>query len=273
MSTTATGTRSVTTARGIECDVLVLGDADAPPLVYFHGATGHLAGEPMLQALAEQFAVHAPVWPGYGDAPGEELLEDMLDFALHGADVIDALALGPAHGKRAPHLVAHSMGAMIAGEMAAMSPSSYDRIVLLAPAGLWLDAHPVADLFSMLPYEFPQQLFHDPAVGATMMTGGFDFDDREAIKRFLIGNSRRLGTAGKIMFPIPNRRLAKRLYRLTNPTLVLWGESDRLIPPVYAREWVRLLPHARPAFVEAAGHMLPYEQPVEVAGLVADFLA
>ena len=134
-------------------------------------------------------------------------------------------------------------------------------------------ADPVADLFSMLPYEFPQQLFHDPAVGATMMTGGFDFDDREAIKRFLIGNSRRLGTAGKIMFPIPNRRLAKRLYRLTNPTLVLWGESDRLIPPVYAREWVRLLPHARPAFVEAAGHMLPYEQPVEVAGLVADFLA
>ncbi len=35
--------------------------------------------------------------------------------------------------------------------------------------------------------------------------------------------------AGKILFPIPNRRLSKRLYRLTAPTLVLWGAADRLI--------------------------------------------
>jgi pimeloyl-ACP methyl ester carboxylesterase len=266
-------TRTITTRRGITCQVLVMGDPDAPPLVSFHGFSGHLAAEPTLQLLAEQFSVHAPVWPGYGDEPGEELIEDMSDFALHGADVVDALGLGPAHGGPPPHLLGHSMGAMIAAEMAAMSPHSYGRLVLLAPLGLWLADHPIGDVFSMLPYEFPQQLFHDPLSGATAMTGGLDFDDPEAIKAFLIANSRRLGTAGKILFPIPNRRLAKRLYRVVNPALVVWGESDRLVPPIYGREWVRLLPHGRVAYVEAAGHMLPYERPGEVATLVTDFLA
>ena len=63
--------------------------ADGPPVVAFHGVAGHLAGEPTLAALAAAGCrVFAPVWPGFGDQPGEVLLEDMLDFALHGADVV-----------------------------------------------------------------------------------------------------------------------------------------------------------------------------------------
>ncbi len=271
--TTGLSPVAVTTARGITCQVLRGGPADAPPVVAFHGAGGHLAGEPVLQRLAERFDVYAPVWPGYGVEDGELLIEDMLDFALHGADVIDALGLGATHGGRRPHLFGHSMGGMIASEMAAIAPMAYDRLALVAPAGLWLDEYPIADIFSMLPYEFPHYLFHDPEAGAAMMTGGVDFDDAEAIKAFLIGNSRRLGTAGKIMFPIPNRRLSKRLYRLTNPTLVLWGESDRLIPPVYARAWADSLPNSTLQYVENAGHMAPYEQPDAVADAVAAFLA
>ena len=264
---------TVTTARGITCQVLRGGPADAPPVVAFHGAGGHLAGEPVLQRLAERFAVYAPVWPGYGEEAGEELIEDMLDFALHGADVIDALGLGPRHGGARPHLLGHSMGGMIAAEMVAVAPMAYDRLALVAPSGLWLDDYPIVDIFSLLPFEFPQYLFHDPEAGAAMMTGGMDFDDTEAIKTFLIGNSRRLGTAGKILFPIPNRRLSKRLYRLSNPALVVWGESDRLIPPVYAREWSERLPNATLHYVENAGHMAPYEQPDEVAGAIAAFLS
>ena len=116
--TTATAA-SVTTARGITSDVTVLGEPGAPPLVYLHSAAGHLGGEPMLQQLAARYRVYAPVWPGYGEDTGEELLEDMLDFALHGNDVVAALGL--AQGA-APHLVGHSMGGMVAAEMAAVSP-------------------------------------------------------------------------------------------------------------------------------------------------------
>lgn len=270
--TTGLSPVTVTTARGITCQVLRGGPEGAPAVVAFHGAGGHLADEPVLTRLAERFAVYAPVWPGYGEEEGEVLIEDMLDFALHGADVIDALGLGPAHGGARPHLVGHSMGGMIASEMVAIAPMAYGKLALVAPAGLWLDEYPIVDIFSLLPFEFPHYLFHDPEVGAAMMTGGLDFDDVEAIKAFLIGNSRRLGTAGKILFPIPNRRLSKRLYRLANPALVLWGESDRLIPPVYARAWADALPNATLQYVENAGHMAPYEQPDEVASAIASFL-
>jgi len=257
----------VTTARGVTCDVVALGDPGAPPLVYLHSAAGHLGGEPMLERLATRYRVYAPVWPGYAEHSGEELLEDMLDFALHGSDVVASLGVGAR-----PHLVGHSMGGMIAVEMAAISPGSYGRVVLISPLGLWLDEHPVVDIFSLLPFEFPEYLFEDTAQGAALLTGGFDFDDPGAIKDFLIRNSRRLGTAGKILFPIPDRRAAKRLYRVTNPTLLVWGDADRLVPPVYARAWHDLLPDARVAYVDNGRHMVPYERPDDVAGVIAEFL-
>jgi pimeloyl-ACP methyl ester carboxylesterase len=265
--TATSTTTTVTTARGITCEVLVLGAITSAPLVYFHSAGGHLGGEPMLQRLAERYRVYAPVWPGYGEATGEELLEDMLDFALHGSDVVTALDL-----QTPPHLVGHSMGGMIATEMAAIAPGAYDRVVLIAPVGLWLDEHPVVDLFSLLPFEFPEYLFEDTAAGAALLTGGYDFNDPSAIKDFLVRNSRRLGTAGKILFPIPDRRASKRLYRVTNPALVVWGDADRLVPPVYARAWQDLLPNARLAYVDGGRHMVPYERADEVAALVGGFL-
>ena len=46
-------------------------------------------------------------------------------------------------------------------------------------------------------------------------------------------NARHLGMAGKILFPIPDRGLAQRLYRITAKTLIVWGREDALIPPVY----------------------------------------
>lgn len=65
--------------------------------------------------------------------------------------------------------------------------------------------------------------------------------------------------AGKILFPIPNRRLSKRLYRLTAPTLLLWGKNDKLISPVYAERFRALIPHAKLALIDQAGHMVPYD--------------
>ena len=87
-----------------------------------------------------------------------------------------------------------------------------------------------------------------------------------------MGSQRRLSMAGKILFPIPNRRLSKRLYRLTAPTLVVWGAADRLIVPAYAARWKAMIPSARVVTVENAGHMLPYEQPEAFVRALGDFL-
>jgi pimeloyl-ACP methyl ester carboxylesterase len=255
----------VTTRRGADCRVLTGGEGD--DVVYFHGMGG--IDEPIVGRLAERYRVHAPELPGFGESTGEELLEDMLDFALHGWDVVDAI-LGD---DSRPHLVAHSMGAMIAGEMACIANGRTQKLALVSPSGLWIDEHPIPDVFGMLPHQLPKVLFHDPEQGAKSMTRGSDFTDQDALLDFFIGNAKRLGTAGKILFPIPNRRLSKRLYRLTAETLLVWGESDQLLPTgPYAARWQELVPHAQLVTIPEAGHMATVEQTEAVATAIEKFL-
>lgn len=256
--------RSIETRRGIKSRLLETGSG--APLVYFHGAGGLFDDEPLLEALGERFRVLAPEWPGYGEEANEERIEDMLDFALHAWDVVDAL------GVERPHVLGHSMGGMIAAEMACLNPKGIGKLVLVAPAGLWIDEHPIPDLFAMLPFEIARALFRDPKDGEKFLTRGLDFSDPGALTEFMVGNARRMGTAGKILFPIPNRRVSKRLYRQTAPTLVVWGADDRFIPPLYAERWSELLPDARVATIADAGHMAPYEQTAAVGDAVVAFL-
>ena len=252
--------RSLETRRGIKFRVRELGAG--APLLFLHGAGGLLPEEPLLTKLAERFHVFAPIWPGFGEEPGEELLEDMLDFTLHGLDLVEALGL------ERPHLVGHSMGGMIAAEMACLDNARFPKLTLLAPVGLWLDAHPIPDLFATPPWELPGLLFADPAAGQKLLLAGLDFGNDAALTRFMVDNARRLGSAGKILFPIPNRRLSKRLYRLRADTQLVWGREDRLVPPVYAARWQELIPRARLAWIDAAGHMLQLEQPAAVAAAI-----
>jgi pimeloyl-ACP methyl ester carboxylesterase len=255
---------TIETKRGATVRVLEAGRGAA--LVFLHGAGGLFADNPFLDTLAERYHVYAPELPGYGESTGDELLEDMLDFALHGWDVIATLGL------KRPHLMGHSMGGMIAAEMACVAPNDLAKLVLVGAAGLWIPEHPIPDLYAMLPFEFANLLFHDPVAGAALLTGGLDFGNLEAIRDFYINNAKQMGMAGKILFPIPNRRIAKRLYRLSAETALLWGKSDKLIPPVYARKWKELIPHAELVLIEEAGHMLPYEQPAVFTAAVAKFL-
>lgn len=248
----------ISTRSGIDGDVLVGGAG--PPLVYFHGAGGTSTEDPLLNVLVDRFRVHAPIWPGYGVDETETRIETMLDFALHGWDVVDALEL-----PTKPVIVGHSMGAMIAAEMAAIAPHDLRRLTLLAPAGLWDDDLPVPDIFAMLPFEMAEVLFHDPAAGEKILTAGRDFSDDAALGDFMVSRARQLGTAGKILFPIPNRGLARRLYRISVPTQLVWGESDRLYPLAYAQHWLDGIADASLATVAEAGHMLPAEQPEAVA--------
>jgi pimeloyl-ACP methyl ester carboxylesterase len=254
----------VETKKGLRGRVLEGGSG--APLVFLHGAGGLLGDNPFLERLAQRYHVFAPEWPGYGESTGDELLEDMLDFTLHGWDVVDALGL------RQPHLVGHSMGGMIAAEMACLAPRELGKLVLVAPAGLWLDTHPIPDIFALLPFQLAEVLFHDPAAGQQLLTGGADLSDMDALKDFYLGTQRRLTMAGKILFPIPNRRLSKRLYRLTAPTLLVWGAADRLLVPAYAAHWQTQIPGARLETIEGAGHMLPYEQPEAFARALSGFL-
>lgn len=228
------------------------------PLVFLHGAGGLTEESPFLAALARRWHVYAPLLPGYGNSEGGEELRDMLAVTLHSFDVLDALGLDR------PILVGHSMGGMIAAEMAAVAPREVECLGLIAPAGLWLDDHPVPDIFSKLPHELPALLFHDPEFGARMMAAGGDLNDPKFLEVFLIRNTRQLAMASKLLFPIPDRGLAERLYRVRAKTLLVWGEEDRLIPPAHGEAFRKGIAGAELVRLAGAGHMVIVEQPAAV---------
>lgn len=228
------------------------------PLVFLHGAGGFIPTDTFLDKLSARYHVYAPLLPGYGDSEECPTLRDMLDFTLHTLDVVEALGL------KDPILVGHSMGGMIAAEMASIAHNDFTRLGLIASAGLWIDQHPIPDLFAMLPYEMPPYLFHDVEAGTKLMTAGVALDNPEWLKAFLVQNARQMGMAGKILFPVPDRGLSDRLYRIKAKTLVVWGASDKLIPPVYGEAFKKAIKGAQLTTIPKAGHLVTLEQPDEL---------
>ena len=115
----------------------------------------------------------------------------------------------------------------------------------------------------------PTYLFHDPEAGAAMMTSGLKMDDPKFLQDYLVRNARQLGMAGKLLFPIPERGLAQRLYRIKARTVIVWGESDRMTPPVYGPEFQKAIKGATLVTVPEAGHMVTLEKPTAVVEAVA----
>src|SRR5581483_10015488 len=109
------------------------------PLVFLHGGAGLPEWPSWLDTLAERFLVLAPQHPGFGESTGLEHLDGFLDLTLYYLDLFDALDL------RRPVLIGHSFGGNIAAEIAAINPERVERLVLIAPTGLWQDEDPIPD--------------------------------------------------------------------------------------------------------------------------------
>ena len=127
------------------------------PLLFLHGAGGPMVGAPFLEELAQNFTVYAPAHPGFGPGTGIEHIDDVIDFALYYHDFLDELQID------SPHVVGHSLGGMLAAEIAALAPYRINRLVLVCPAGLWLDDNPIPDFFTFNPQQMVEHVFHDPS--------------------------------------------------------------------------------------------------------------
>ncbi len=254
----------IKTARG--ADIRLYSGGTGPALVYLHGVTGLMTDDPFLAALSERFTIYAPVLPGYEDSTGQDDVDDVLEFALHGHDVIDALAL-PVK----PILAGHCLGGMIAAEMAAIAPNEFNQLILIGALGLWDDNLPVPDLFATLPFELPALMFNDAQLGQQLLSSGMDFNDPEFLTDYLVGNANRMGMAGKLLFPIPERGLARRLYRIKARTALIWGESDKLVTPAYAEKFQALVTSAEVHKIPG-GHMVHYESTAAAVDVMAGFV-
>src|SRR5438094_90979 len=214
-----------------------------PPLVWLHGLYGVEADAPLIEGLAESFAVYAPLAPGFADLDELDDLRDIHDLALHYDDVMDALALPEAV------VAGHSFGAMLAAELAAHFPSRVSRLVLLSPLGLWNDRYPVADLFGLPAAEVPKLLYADLAHAPDVSGPKPDVEK-------VIALTRGMTTVARFLWPIPDRGLARRLRRVRAPTLIVHGSQDRFVPVEYVADFLRLIPDARQVIISGAGHML-----------------
>ena len=235
------------------------------PLLYLHGAFGYDGWPEFLDILSQDFTVYAPLHPGFEGDAGIDHIEDLLDLTLYHDDLIDALGL------EAPHVVGHYSGAMAAAEMAVICSCKMGKIVLAAPAGLWQDDNPGRDYNTTPITEMRQALFADPDSDVALSIYPKPKDDEE-LGWQIIHRVQSLNAVGKFLWPIPDKGLIRRARRVKNPTLIIVGDNDQIVPPAYADLLTSRIPDSKSVTIPNSGHMIPHEHPAEFAKTVVDFL-
>lgn len=235
------------------------------PLVFLHGAGGQNAIEPWMETLAQKYDVIVPEHPGWGDSTGIEHLDDVVDMALFYHDLFDAMGLALVN------LAGGSLGGMFAAEIAAIAPSYVKKLVLVDPAGLWIDEAPMPDFFIMTPQELGQAIWADPEAAAARMPK-IDPEDRVAQGKAMLDREKAMSATGKFIWPIADKGLKKRIHRIKAPTLIVWGEKDGLIPPVYGPLFQKSIRGSQLVTIPNAGHVPMVEQPDAFVQAVTSFL-
>jgi pimeloyl-ACP methyl ester carboxylesterase len=246
--------------------VTTLIEGSGPPLVYFHGYEGLIEWPAWLDFLTERYSVHVPLMPGVGKSTGLEHVEDVHDLALFELDYLEAMGIEKAV------LAGHDLGANIALEIAAHDSKPVEKLVLVAPTGIWLDDAPSPDFISGPARVMERNAWHDPdAAREKGLIPGPPADEDRA-RQAMLERQKTLTAAGKFLWPLPDKGLRKRAHRIKAPTLFVWGTSDRLLPLQHGHAFQALVAGSRLAIVEEAGHYPMLEQPEEFRRIVLDFL-
>ena len=237
--------------RGKTVTYLVKGEGK--DVVFLHG-TGTFPGFDSLADIASRNRLIIPFHPNFGESDDDADIVQIGDYVLHYMDFFDALALDQFS------LGGFSLGGWIAAEFAIRQPERLAALFLAAPAGLDLPTIPLPDLFQVAPADIPAHL---RMIRQLRSDSRFD----AALGREMGALARVHATDGR-----GNKTLGHWLHRLNIPTLILWGEEDRVIPAQYAEEWQRGIDGARLEKFGATGHLL-FEEAPAAATLVRDFLS
>lgn len=245
--------------RGLRIHLRELGSG--PPLLWLHGAGGAGPWRPWLDALAERFRVIVPDHPGFGASDEAEWLEGFDDLVYHYLDLLATLGLSRVQ------VVGHSLGGWIAAELAVAHPEVVERLVLVDPIGLRHLERPVTDLFALTEAQSTRLVYHDPALADAELAN-------ESTAEMIMQRIKNQTTFARLSWNpyLYNPHLRRRLYRITMPTLLVWGRHDRVLPLETAELWTTGIPQARLAVVEECGHAPQREQPQELVRLVTEFL-
>jgi pimeloyl-ACP methyl ester carboxylesterase len=241
---------------GVETAVFTAGEGE--PLVFFHGA-GTVTGFDALLPLAERFRLVVPHHPGYGASADDASISTIHDYVRHYLDLLDLLGIDGLS------LAGHSLGGYLAATFAIEQARRVRRLVLAAPLGLRVPEHPTVDLFSIRDEELMSWLAADPSV----------FDGHVPLPptpEFLAERYRESTSTARVFWDRPyDTKLVKWLHRLTMPTLLLWGDADRLIPAAQAPVWAEHVPDAQVRILPGVGHLL-FDESSDAVDAIAEFV-
>ena len=248
---------------GEEVRILEQGEGEALGFLASFGGVG--AWTPFLERLAERRRVIVPSLPGTpGGGSGFRSLDDLPDWLAATLDLLEAAGLEGAD------LLGHGVGGMLAAEVAALSRASVRRLVLLAPLGLFDPGEPVADVFARRPSEVAALYSAQPEAYARTLACPKGHDEVE----WQVGQVRAMEAAARLVWPLCDRGLAKRLHRITAPTLLLWGSEDRIVPASYAKRFAAgIAGRTEIRSIAGAGHRADLDAPDATAEAVLGFLA
>ena len=221
-------------------------------------------GFPFLDRLAEKRTVIVPSLPGFpGGDRGHAVLDSHLDWVLAARDIIDKAGLAGAD------LVGSSIGGSFAAEVAAIWPDKVRRLALIAPFGLFDAKDPATDPWAQKQDDIAGLMTAQPETYRKLKEMPPGANSIE----WPIEQTRAAEAAARIFWPLGNTRLERRLPLIKAPTLILWGEHDRLMPRSYARTIADAI--AAPTevrIIAGAGHLAELDKPEETAAAILGFM-
>jgi pimeloyl-ACP methyl ester carboxylesterase len=234
-----------------------------PKLGWIAGFGGLPRWIPFLDRLAETRTVIVPSLPGFPGATGHTVLDSHLDWLVAVRELLNKSGLDGAD------LAGSSVGASFVAEMAALWPASVGKIAMIAPFGLYDANEPPVDIWAQRPEGMVSLLCDDVQKWNDLKAVPPDANSIE----WPIEQVRASEAAARIFWPLGNTRLEKRLPLIGAPTLLLWGENDRLIPRSYAQKIAATIKGgADMKTIADAGHLAELDQPDGTAKAILDFL-
>jgi pimeloyl-ACP methyl ester carboxylesterase len=257
---------------------------DGPVVLLIHGITSSSSTwARVLPGLAKRHTVIAPDLPGHGASAKPRGDYSLGSYASGIRDLLVAL------GHERVTLVGHSLGGGIAMQFVYQFPERLERLVLVSSGGLGREVSimlraatlPGSEHVLALLSGSPVRTAASTITGLLSRVGLAPGNDVQGVASGFASLSeagaRRafLDTARAIIEPSGQRVSANdRLYLAAwLPTMLVWGERDRMIPVAHARAAAEAMPGSRLELFESAGHFPFNDEPERFVDVVTDFIA
>jgi pimeloyl-ACP methyl ester carboxylesterase len=249
--------RDELTVDGVKTVVYSAGKGE--PVVFFHGA-GTVDGFDFAEPLTEKLRVIAPYHPGFGESDDDPSFTTLHDYVMHYLELFDALKLDTFN------LVGLSLGGYLAATFASEHGHRVKKLALIAPYGIDDRKHPASDLMIVPGEQVPGLLVSNFDVLKKRLPAKPDLD-------FIGDRYRESGTFARLVWERPiDPKFTRYLHRIKAPTLIVWGDEDRVIPVQQTEVWRKAIPQAKIKIYKKAGHLVHLEKP-EAVEEIGRFLA